>query len=78
MQYTAENYQEKTYDEVALDRARNNMDDFYLRSFNAVFLEYPAAFQKFFRRIGQFQMILVKHILVDKQAVHHNFLRNRY
>ena len=28
--YTAENYQEKTYDEVALDRARNNMDDFYL------------------------------------------------
>lgn len=28
--YTAENYQEKTYDEVTLDRARNNMDDFYL------------------------------------------------
>lgn len=28
--YTAENYQDKTYDEVALDRARNNMDDFYL------------------------------------------------
>lgn len=28
--YTAENYQEKTYDEVALDRARNNMDDLYL------------------------------------------------
>ena len=48
------------------------------RSFNAVFLKYPAALQKFFRRIGQFQMILVKHILVDKQAVHHNFLRNRY
>jgi raffinose/stachyose/melibiose transport system substrate-binding protein len=28
--YTAENYQEKTYDEVCLDRARNNMDDLYL------------------------------------------------
>lgn len=28
--YTAENYQEKTYDEVVLDRARNNMDDLYL------------------------------------------------
>lgn len=28
--YTAENYQEKTYDDVALDRVRNNMDDFYL------------------------------------------------
>ncbi len=28
--YTAENYQEKTYDEVTLDRARNNMDDLYL------------------------------------------------
>ncbi len=28
--YTAENYKEKTYDEVTLDRARNNMDDLYL------------------------------------------------
>lgn len=28
--YTAENYQEKTYDDVVLDRARNNMDDLYL------------------------------------------------
>lgn len=28
--YTAENYQEKTYDDVVLDRVRNNMDDFYL------------------------------------------------
>ncbi len=28
--YTAENYQEKTYDDVSLDRVRNNMDDFYL------------------------------------------------
>ena len=28
--YTAENYQDKTYDEVCLDRARNNMDDLYL------------------------------------------------
>ncbi len=28
--YTAENYQEKTYDEVLVDRARNNMDDIYL------------------------------------------------
>ncbi len=27
--YTAENYQDKTYDDVALDRARNNMDDIY-------------------------------------------------
>lgn len=28
--YTAEDYQDRTYDEVALDRARNNMDDIYL------------------------------------------------
>lgn len=28
--YTAENYQERTYDDVTLDRARNNMDDWYL------------------------------------------------
>lgn len=28
--YTAENYQEKTYDDVTLDRARNALDDFYL------------------------------------------------
>lgn len=28
--YTAENYQDKTYDDVALDRARNDMDDLYL------------------------------------------------
>lgn len=28
--YTAENYRDKTYDDVALDRARNNMDDLYL------------------------------------------------
>ncbi len=28
--YTAENYQEKTYDEVSLDRVRNHMDDLYL------------------------------------------------
>lgn len=28
--YTAENYQDKTYDEVILDRARSNMDDLYL------------------------------------------------
>ena len=28
--YTAEDYQDKTYDEVALDRARSNMDDLYL------------------------------------------------
>ncbi|MCI8950403.1 MAG: extracellular solute-binding protein [Lachnospiraceae bacterium] len=28
--YTAENYQEKTYDEVTLDRAHSNMDDWYL------------------------------------------------
>ena len=28
--YTAENYQDKTYDDVTLERARNNMDDLYL------------------------------------------------
>lgn len=28
--YTAEDYQDKTYDDVTLDRARNNMDDIYL------------------------------------------------
>ena len=28
--YTAEDFQDKTYDEVALERARNNMDDLYL------------------------------------------------
>lgn len=28
--YTAEDYQDKTYDDVCLDRARNNMDDIYL------------------------------------------------
>ena len=30
MTYTAEDYQDKTYDDVVLDRARNNMDDIYL------------------------------------------------
>ena len=28
--YTAEDYQDKTYDQVCLDRVRNNMDDLYL------------------------------------------------
>ena len=28
--YTAENHQEKTYDDVTLDRVRNDMDDLYL------------------------------------------------
>ena len=28
--YTAENYQEKSYDDVTLDRVRNDMDDLYL------------------------------------------------
>ena len=28
--YTAENYQDKTYDEVSMDRVRSNMDDLYL------------------------------------------------
>lgn len=28
--YTAEDYQDRTYDEVCLDRARNDMDDLYL------------------------------------------------
>ena len=28
--YTAEDYQDKTYDDVVLERARNNMDDIYL------------------------------------------------
>ncbi|NCE65497.1 extracellular solute-binding protein [Pseudoflavonifractor sp. 524-17] len=30
MTYTAESYQDKTYDDVTLDRARSNMDDLYL------------------------------------------------
>ena len=34
--YTAENYQDKTYDEVCLERARNNMDDLYLLNPDAV------------------------------------------
>lgn len=34
--YTAENYQDRTYDEVCLDRARNNMDDLYLLNPDAV------------------------------------------
>jgi len=34
--YTAENYQDRTYDEVALDRARNNMDDLYLLNSNVI------------------------------------------
>ena len=28
--YTAENYQDKTYDDVVLDRVRSNMDDIYM------------------------------------------------
>jgi len=28
--YTAEDYEDKTYDEISLNRARNNMDDIYL------------------------------------------------
>ncbi len=28
--YTAEDYQDKTYDEITFDRASNNMDDIYL------------------------------------------------
>ena len=34
--YTAENYKDKTYDDVALDRARNNMDDIYLLNPDAI------------------------------------------
>ena len=34
--YTAENYQDKTYDEVCLDRARNDMDDLYLLNPDAI------------------------------------------
>lgn len=34
--YTAEDYQDKTYDEVCLDRVRNNMDDLYLLNPDAV------------------------------------------
>ena len=34
--YTAEDYQDKTYDDVCLDRARNNMDDLYLLNPDAV------------------------------------------
>ncbi|RKJ40338.1 extracellular solute-binding protein [Acutalibacter sp. 1XD8-33] len=36
--YTAENYQDKTYDEVSLDRARNNMDDIYLLNPDTILL----------------------------------------
>ena len=34
--YTAETYQYKTYDEVALDRVRNNVDDVYLLNPDAI------------------------------------------
>ena len=34
--YTAETYQDKTYDEVALDRVRNNVDDVYLLNPDAI------------------------------------------
>ncbi len=34
--YTAETYQEKTYDDVCLDRVRNNMDDIYLLNPDAI------------------------------------------
>lgn len=34
--YTAEDYQDKTYDDVSLDRARNNMDDLYLLNPDAI------------------------------------------
>ena len=34
--YTAENHQDKTYDEITLNRARNNMDDIYLLNPDAI------------------------------------------
>ncbi len=34
--YTAEDYQDKTYDEVCLDRVRNDMDDLYLLNPDAI------------------------------------------
>ena len=34
--YTAEDHQDKTYDDVTLDRARNNMDDLYLLNPDAI------------------------------------------
>lgn len=34
--YTAEDYQEKTYDEVCLERARSNKDDLYLLNTDAI------------------------------------------
>ena len=34
--YTAEDYQDKTYDDVTLDRVRNNMDDIYLLNPDAI------------------------------------------
>lgn len=34
--YTAENYQDKTYDEVCLERARSNRDDMYLLNTDAI------------------------------------------
>ena len=36
--YTAESYQDKTYDEVALDRVRNDMDDLYLLNPDTILL----------------------------------------
>ncbi|MEY8337488.1 extracellular solute-binding protein [Lachnospiraceae bacterium 62-35] len=36
--YTAENYQEKTYDDVVLDRVRNDMDDFYLLNSDSIYI----------------------------------------
>ena len=34
--YTAEDYQDKTYDEVSLERVRSNMDDLYLLNPNVI------------------------------------------
>ena len=34
--YTAEDHRDKTYDDVALDRARSNMDDLYLLNPDAI------------------------------------------
>lgn len=34
--YTAENYQDKTYDDVCLERARNDRDDMYLLNTDAI------------------------------------------
>ena len=43
-----------------------------------IFLQNPAARQKLLGCLWQFQMILVKQVLVDKQTIRNDLLRNRH